>query len=368
IVRIATAFDSQGYWQHPTDEDAKAWADFFAKLYFPTKNKYIQVYNEVNRAAEWGGKVDASDYAKELDKTINALKAKNSDFFVLEAPLDLALGDSSSSVEAGKFFDQMDAAVPGIFSRLDGWASHSYPNPGFSASPVKSGRTGIDGYKWELEQISAKSGNKDLPVFITETGWSRAALSEETVASYYKEAFGGVWGDKRVVAVTPFIFDFSGGPFENFSFRNDPKVQGAKYYSQYQAIANLPKAAGAPVRSDTAEMIKIYLPKYVIAGSENVGQMIVKNTGNYIWSRDDLAIASEVPSVNFLGIQTNKEKVIPGDTVVVSFKFSPQARGVYDFNPTLVDGVNYVSKIDWQLVSESYSQRAIRVVKGLFRV
>src|SRR5579872_6499143 len=37
IVRIATAYDSQGYWQRPTDEDAAAWADFFSKLYWPTK-------------------------------------------------------------------------------------------------------------------------------------------------------------------------------------------------------------------------------------------------------------------------------------------------------------------------------------------
>ena len=38
---------------------------------------------------------------------------------------------------------QMNDAVPGIFSEIDGLASHSYPNPGFAAAPSDY-QTGID--------------------------------------------------------------------------------------------------------------------------------------------------------------------------------------------------------------------------------
>ena len=85
--------------------------------------------------------------------------------------------------------DQMEIAVPGIFTKLDGWASHSYPNPGFSSSPLKLGQKGISGYKWELERIAGYLDGKDLGVFITETGWRRSNfLSDETISNYFEVA------------------------------------------------------------------------------------------------------------------------------------------------------------------------------------
>ena len=58
ILRLATEFDINNNWQQPGENDTKEWAEFLSKLQFPTANRYIQIYNEVNRAKEWGGEID----------------------------------------------------------------------------------------------------------------------------------------------------------------------------------------------------------------------------------------------------------------------------------------------------------------------
>ncbi len=320
IIRLATEFDAQnGYWKQPGETDAQDWADFLSKLYFPTKNRYIQIYNEVNRDSEWGGSVNPSSYAKELDKTINALKSKSSDFFVLNAPLDLALQNSKTSIEASEFFRAMDTSTSsGIFKKLDGWASHSYPNPNFSASPDKLGRTGINGYDWELSEIAQFTQGKNLPVFITETGWKRGegvkqGLSEEVISDYYKEAFANIWNDERVAAVAPFLLGYPESLFNQFAFKITG-VENRDYYKYFFTIRDLPKVQGQPEREDALSDIKIFAPNYLVKNIGNYITVNFKNTGNYMWDcQRDLTI-------NILGEDTKgyqvfwtKEEIYPGE-------------------------------------------------------
>lgn len=286
IIRIATEFNSKnGYWERPKEEDAKDWAEFLSRLYFPTSNKYIQVYNEVNRSSEWGGEVDAPSYAKELEKTTNELKSKNSNFFVLNAPLDLALVTSENSVDAVSYYAQMEEAVPGIFKKLDGWASHSYPNPGFSSDPNKPGRLGIRGYDWELSQIASYAPDKNFSVFITETGWKReeGVLSEQDISAYYKEAFEKIWNDSRVVAVAPFLLGYPEELFNKFSFKIGNEKN--KYYEYFHTIKDLPKTKGEPYREDGVSALSVFAPNYFIKSFGNYLTVNFKNTGNKIWDR-----------------------------------------------------------------------------------
>src|SRR3989338_2024841 len=69
---------------------------------------------------------------------------------------------------------------------LSGLASHSYPNPGFSGVPYGFGRGTVRTYQWELDLLK-QLGVKDMPVFITETGWVRG--DESVVADNYKIAY-----------------------------------------------------------------------------------------------------------------------------------------------------------------------------------
>ncbi len=321
IIRLATQFDSKkGYWQAATDEDAKQWADFLSKLYFPTKNKFVQAYNEVNSASEWGGKVDGADYAKQLSNTIDALKAKDNDFFILNAPLDLSIPNSKNSEDAASFFADMNFAVPGIFERIDGLASHSYPNPNFSGSPSDLGKTGISGFSWELSQIS-KYSSKGLPVFITETGWKRAVpgksgLTEDQIAQYYVQAFSGVWNDSRIVAVAPFLLSYPEPLFNQFAFMEDGSSIIKRYYKYFSAVSDLPKIKGEPLRQDILSNLKINKADYLIRNIGSNLDLEFKNSGNYIWNTNSqLRVDVFGPDIIVGKTSWDSQTVYPGQNV-----------------------------------------------------
>ena len=60
---------------------------------------------------------------------------------------------------------------PNYFENIDGLSSHSYPNHGFIGTPKEIGQHSIRGYLWELNLLKKLGVQKELPVFITETGW-----------------------------------------------------------------------------------------------------------------------------------------------------------------------------------------------------
>lgn len=359
IIRLATQFDSKnGYWQSAKDEDAKSWADFLSKLYFPTKNRYIEVYNEVNSAAEWGGKVDPTDYAKQLSNTIDALKAKSDNFFILNAPLDLSLPNSKTSEDAASFFADMNSTIPGIFDKLDGWASHSYPNPNFTSSPYESGKTGIDGFSWELSQISQYS-SKGLPVFITETGWKRAepgktGLTEDLMSQYYQQAFADIWNDNRVVAVAPFVLSYPQPLFNQFSFRVDGSDLPKTYYRYFFTIADLPKVKGEPKRENAISSLKINKEDYLI---ENIGSIInfeFNNVGNYVWnSKKDLSI--KILGANILVSKTswNSQYIYPGQQANASISIKSIIQGVIPLEILILDNGQVLGKKEITIHSET---------------
>lgn len=325
IIRLATNFDTKsGSWEKPGENDANEWADFLSQLHYPTKNIYIEVYNEVNRAAEWGDDVSPSSYALELSKTIDALKLKNPDFFILNAPLDLALPTSRNSLEAASFFAQMESAVPGIFDRLDGWASHSYPNPNFSASPAFSGRIGINGYLWELSEIS-KYSKKDLPVFITETGWKRDdsgrdGVAEKKISDYYQMAFSSVWNDPKVVTVAPFVLSYPQEPFTQFSFFKNLSDNAA--YSYFETIKNFLKVKGAPARTNSISLIS-FSGESLLQRIGGYNELKIKNTGNYILNPSkDFSVKVIGEGLVLNKVTWDKEVLFPGAeaSAIVSIK------------------------------------------------
>src|SRR3990167_8184431 len=112
IVRLATKPLNE-HWERPYEGEEEAWADFLDNLNWPTKNRYVIIYNEPNHATEWGNFVDAKSYAIILDKTITALKQKNSDFFVLNAGFDASTPSQPPQYEDEiVFMQQMNEAVP----------------------------------------------------------------------------------------------------------------------------------------------------------------------------------------------------------------------------------------------------------------
>lgn len=242
IIRIATTIDGNA-WRRPEKSDAESWVNFLSLLEWPVKYKYVVLFNEPNHAKEWGGNVDEAHYAEVSYEFATKLKAKDADFFVMWAGFDAAAPSQMPTLQDEEVFIQR------MFSRIpppqwtniiDGLASHSYPR-NFTGSPAEVGRRTIRTYEWELSVLQGHGFTKQLPVFITETGWLNSVSNR---ADYYKAAFSGIWGtDSRVVAVTPFILTYQAAPFDVFSWR---KTGSDEFYEHYAVVQSLPKVAGEP--------------------------------------------------------------------------------------------------------------------------
>ncbi len=244
IVRLATDGDffSKSSWSKPTDGDVMDFANFLSSLNWPTKNRYVVVFNEPNRGDEWGGSPDPAEYAEILSYAADVFKQRSDEFFIISAGLDNASSNiPGQSINEYSFIRQMGSAVPGVFAKIDGMASHSYPNPGFSQEPSSYGYMGTASFKYEDGLMQDLDG-KQLPVFITETGWTDTQVSESLQSAYYIDALTSFWNDKNIIAVTPFLLRAGTGPFTQFSFIKD----GSQKKDKYNAMQNLQKNKGEP--------------------------------------------------------------------------------------------------------------------------
>jgi len=244
ILRLATEDDyfNTQVWREPTPMDIVDFANFLNSLNWPTKNRYVIVFNEVNRGDEWGGSANPAEYAQLLSFAVTVFKSKSSDFFMISAGLDNAAPDLGTKyINEYTYLNLMNAAVPGIFNQLDGLSSHSYPNPGFSQPPDPNSPKGVASFTFERNAIKQMT-TKTLPIFITETGWSSEAVPDDTRVQYYQQTFNTIWNDKDIVAITPFLLQAGAGPFEKFTFIT---ASGA-LTKQYKLIQSMPKVRGVP--------------------------------------------------------------------------------------------------------------------------
>lgn len=238
LVRLATRFDN-GAWTVPTRQDSVRLISALSKLEWPTNERYIIVFNEVNQSKEWGGTIDPAEYTRTLEFVSNWARSENKNYIILPAAMDLAAPNGSQTEEAFKYLDGMYQADSDVFSYIDKWNSHSYPNPGFSAAPQRTGKNSLRGFEHELAYLKQKT-NKDYDVYITETGWEDNRTTSRWLTSYYQYAMKNIWSNPQVKAVTPFVLKGAPGPFANFSFlSNDdkPTRQYVAFRSMIESLA-----------------------------------------------------------------------------------------------------------------------------------
>lgn len=244
VIRLASEGDyfNTKVWRRPNAYDVLDFANFLNSLDWPTKNRYVVVFNEPNRGDEWGGNPDPSDYAEILSYAVYAFKAINENFFLISAGLDNAsITIPGQSFQEFTFLNRMNDAVPGIFERIDGLGSHSYPNPAFSKPPTKTDSESIATFRYENDFVKQLTG-RALPVFITETGWTQEKVNDQIIGQYFKQAFETIWTDEHIVAITPFLFKAGTPPFDQFSF----VTHDGGFSKQYSAFAELNKQKGQP--------------------------------------------------------------------------------------------------------------------------
>lgn len=307
IVRIATKAEGE-IWQIPKSQEINNWIAFLNSLNWVVQNRYIVIGNEPNLVAEWGGKADPAAYASYLKDFSQKLKSASEDFFVLPAGM-------APDKNEFRFIKSMLKAEPGVFDYIDGWASHSYPT------------ASIDLYKDELKFIG-----KNLPVFITETGWSNKTASEEDISSKIANAYKNVWSDAKVVAVTPFILNYPNPPFDIFSW----KKRDGNYYSFYGTVRDLPKIKGEPMQISQGQILAALAQPVIFSGGDFVGAVLAKNTGQSIWSPYFVSIKSE--EGNLVLRNASFDEIEPMRLGLIVFKAaSPENLGVYSTSLFLND-------------------------------
>ena len=297
IIRLATSAEGEN-WRRPEVKDAQGWVDFLDSLNWVVKNRYVILFNEPNHGSEWGGEVDEKNYAEVTTEFAKKLKEKNPDFFVMLAGFDASAPSWPPGMEDEEVFLRRLSSYEDSLQYIDGWASHSYPNPGFSGSPYATARGTVRTYEWELGLLKELGVTKELPVFITETGWKRG--NENTVADNFQTAYNQIWlPDDRVKAVTPFVFDYQGEPFLEFSWK---KYSSQEFYQQYYSVQSMSKIKGEPEQREKGE-INFNLPKELVEQSEYNFKVKLKNQGQSIWSKDDNYYLSHGRDID------NKDKV-----------------------------------------------------------
>ncbi len=291
IVRVATSVEKDS-WQRPEQEEAEEWAEFLDSLNWVVKKRYVILFNEPNHAAEWGGETDPRDYARVALSFAKALKSRSEDFFIMPAGLDLAAPHKPPLYYDAELFIReflKEIGIDNFEKYFDGWASHSYPNPGFSASVYKTGRLSVQGYSWELALLKRLGVRKSLPVFITETGWSRGALDESVIKRYFLYAYKNIWlPDPRVIAITPFILTYKTPPFQKFSWE---KPEGG-FYSFYEAVASIKKESAEPEIIDKAEL-KAAVGRRLSSFSSYQFRVLLGNRGQRIWRQGEYELSLE---------------------------------------------------------------------------
>jgi hypothetical protein len=352
IVRLAT-HPNGGFWEKPEKSAAKKWGEFLNSLNWVSKNRYVVLFNEPNHASEWGNEVNPEEYAQTALYFAKELKKANPNYYLLLAGLDQAAPQQLPNYASASWFLQtvIDNLGKENFEKyFDGWCSHSYPNPGFSASPYNQGWGSIRGYESELQHLQTLGIKKDLPVFITETGWERRNLNEELVAQYLTWAYSNVWlPDSRVVAVTPFLLNYQSEPFLDFSWQ---KLGQDSFYPQYEAIMKMPKVAGQPKKEEKIIFEK-RLPKKLVEDSHFVLPLAISNRGQGYWdyhSGYELKIISE-KNYAFRFLPLND--IAPSQTGVVNLKMrTPTAPnnnvirvGLYDSSRLVAQSPKWSIKI-----------------------
>lgn len=390
IVRIATR-TREDYWEKPQENDAVKWANFLSSLKWPTNNHYIVVYNEPNHAKEWGNTIDPASYAKELDKTMAKIREKDEHAFLLNAGFDAAAPTVDSKfMDQVTFMEKMNEAVPGIFQKIDGWASHPYPQPNFVGSVNDRGRNTVTTYKWELDVLKDKFSVIEPAVFITETGWAHrdgiepntTYLSEEVIASNFSKAFQSVWTDRNIIAVTPFTLHYNQKPFDHFSWLRpipggsglEPAkdtlvkppsitnlvlgIQESNYVRlQFLAVQQLPKQKGQPVQTYKAALKEQKLPQHVGTNQLIHATITLENTGEAAWFSE----ATNQPRISVVsGNETYhitlppRDPVLPGESYKASFDFlSPTKSGSYTVTIQFIANEEIVAALPYNFTVSS---------------
>ena len=344
LVRLATHFNSQkGAWEKPSLLTLKKQATFLSQLNWPTKTKYIIVFNEPNHGKEWGGEVNPQEYGEIFLAASKIFKQKDKNFFLLFAGADQVAPHRPPSYSSPQKFYRQALANPEVLASIEGLASHSYPNHGFAGKPSDKGWGTIVGYREEIKLLKRLGLKKEIPVFITETGWphregekeQRSFYPAQRLNNFFEQAFN-IWNtDKKIYSFTPFILYFPHGKFSNFSWVDAEKTP----YSFYKITQQIPKKSWWPEQENGGEIEKINLPLFIVPNSPYTAILEIKNTGQQIWG--------EKGEFCWLPEETKEVKITPL-CLFSSNKVEPGDKGKFRFSFKILTPSQQTVTLEWK--------------------
>jgi len=295
ILRIASR-QQNGGWEKLSFDEIDGWVSFLDNLNWVVQERYVVIGNEPNHAKEWGNEINPEEYANYLHEFSKKLKTANNEFFILPAGFDASAPTDLLHMDEAQYLRRMYAENSNVFEYIDGWSSHSYPNPNFSALATKVGRVSIKTYEWELALLKNLGLEKELPVFITETGWIHSKnernrnLTPSVISDRFITAYSDVWlKDERISAITPFILNYQEPPFDVFSW----KGTDGKYYEFYNDVQNINKVKGKPIQNSSLKVHALVLPKVFKKDNLTYGIAYARNTGQSIWTEGRVKIIDD---------------------------------------------------------------------------
>jgi len=125
-----------------------------------------------------------------------------------------------------------------------------------------------------LKKLGVK---KDLPVFITETGWphregvkkQNTFYTTKTTSDFLIEALDLWEKDSLVKAITPFIYNYCQEPFDHFSWLS----ANGNLYPEYQKLIDLTKGQNDPEQIVSYEFQKINIPFLILENNHYDGEI-----------------------------------------------------------------------------------------------
>jgi len=326
IIRLSTKSENEN-WKQPDESDIDNLANFLDSLNWPNEERHIILFNEINHASEWGGELNIKKYVDLSIYASKKFKSLNPDYLILSSGLDLAApNDPPKFMSADNVYKEIYSYKPEYFDNIDGIASHSYPNHGFVGLPSDTGQHSVRGYQWELDFIKNLGISKDFPIYITETGWphhegcdkKNGFYTSVTTANFLKITLDMWAKDKRVQAVTPFIYNYPNTPFDHFSWVDKDE----KLYTEYQQIVDMPKNKNTPIQTTKYEITKMYVPFIIFNDTQQEGYITIKNTGQSIWGETKFCLQpNSTPNVTIDSLCTDDNKILPNQEKTFNFKF-----------------------------------------------
>jgi hypothetical protein len=209
------ALDEPQYERQPPRSDAElaTWAAFVTKVmrHVTGKVDYLEVWNEPNERKWWPTGPDPVQFARLLDVTYTAVHTVSPETQVVSG--GLASNDIGYLAWVYKAFDQLKLAA----SPFDMVGAHPFagdhapdsvdPNKRYERNPFGLYDENFTGFMG-LHDVMAENGDGELPVYITQFGYStragegREAVPDDLRAQYLTQAF-------RQATCVPYVPVFS---------------------------------------------------------------------------------------------------------------------------------------------------------------